>query len=190
LIQEQFAAQAPDMKRRILAHRQAIIRGVFSADPERARGIIGKVYGNELLVPFDIRLLTDPEYAAGRLDQDPWSDLEAFCTLYKVRSPLPRRRLAVIRANSERSLDTAQERLASSGAGLTAEQSRAAALAYHLGYPGARAGPAGLFATIAAERDVKRLTHMLRTIRMLHILGELQLETYRREIAALGGYEQ
>jgi len=189
LIQEQFAAQAADMRRRILAHRRAIIRGVFSGDPERARGIMGRVYGNEFLAPFDIRLLTDLEYTAGRLAQDPWSDLEAFCAFYRRRNLLSRQRLTALRAQAERSLGWTREWLVGAAVEITAEQGRAAALAYHLGYQGARASPGKLCAVIASERTVKKLTYMLRTIRMLHVLGELQLETYRREITALGGYE-
>jgi hypothetical protein len=188
LIAEHFAAGAPDMRRRILRHRRDVIHSVFSPDPLRARRIIGKVYGNELMVPFDIRLLTDPEYAAGRLDQDPQADLQSFCTRYQRPSPLPARRLAAIRAGALRSLEQSQELMARCPAEPTPERLRAAALAYHLGYRGARARPAALYAAIASDQEVLKLTRMLRTIRLLHVLGELQLETYRREIAALGEY--
>lgn len=73
-----WLARYPGARQEVLSRRGALVRQTFGRTPARTRVMVARLFGMEVRRATRLRLLMDPEYAAGALGTDPLEDLRAW----------------------------------------------------------------------------------------------------------------
>ncbi len=187
-VRRRFGPVNESLVERFFLTRRRVMREVFSDDAHTARRHLMRMFARDYAAIFEMRLKFDPAWAAGRLDNDPLSELDAIEASFSLR-PLRRSRVTPRIEAAIAHLDALDRFMETVPPGSRVDPADPLTqVAAHIDYRGFRSrhlegsDARGLAALLAVSPDVTRhiglLRELLQRVRIYHALIKIQILDY------------